>query len=228
MSLKRKRSASAGSEGVPLGARRRAAPYPSPASRGSKAIMSANTHYMKRKVFLGTSTLAAGVDENFLAFPFTLADLPNVSELSALYDQYKLIQVEMQFVPSTTLSFQGTPYDCNTTMFLLNDFDDDVVPTSLDTLLQSGRTHMTQLTRNGSSVKWSVKPRVTGAVASGSGAGAVVNTKAVWLDMGSTTTKHFGTKIAIRRLNQTGLAANNPSFAFDTYATYHVLLKNPR
>ncbi len=223
--LKRKRSSGYGtqasqkrriSSGIPRGI------------RATRSSLSSTTHLVKRKVFLGTSTLAAGTNENFLAFSFQLSDLPNYSEYTSLYDQYMLVKVDLMFVPSTTLSFQGTPYDCNTTMFLLNDFDDDSVPTTLDTLLQSGRTHQTQLTRNGSAVRWSVRPRISSALATGGGTGAIVNTSAKWLDAGGPSVKHFGLKMAIRRLTQTGLASDTPTFAFDTYATYTLLMRNPR
>lgn len=224
--LKRKRSGSSGTgskrarPGTPL--------FHAKIPKTARFLRSSTDyHVYKRGVHLASHKLTAGTGDTSFGAAYELDDLPNISELSALYDQYKILKVELMFVPSTTTANQQSPYDCTTIIWIMNDFDDDSAPADLSSILQSARAVPLFLTKD-SVAHWSCRPRPSIAGTAAAGGGVAVPTQSTWMDMGNTATKHFGTKFVARRLNPTGLDTNNPAWSFDVYATYTIACKGTR
>lgn len=64
-------------------------------------------HYFKRHVDLGLITLStAGITSQ--GFSFQLDEVPNYTEFTALYDQYKLSAVSISFIPMQTYTLNNT------------------------------------------------------------------------------------------------------------------------
>ncbi|QQL09577.1 capsid protein [Marmot associated feces virus 6] len=66
------------------------------------------TYMYKSHVDLGTIVATPGTASTFTNYTFALSDIPNPSDYTSLYDQYKLAAVKMKFIPAYTNSQPGT------------------------------------------------------------------------------------------------------------------------
>ncbi len=138
-----------------------------------------------RSVNLGvlqTSSSVAGT----AAYTFSLSGLPDSSDISNLFDQYRILQVTVSINPLTAGSVSA--------LYTAIDYDDSTLPTNLqsvlvyDTLQVSNSSSVTQRT---------FTPRVlsenyVSAVSSGYGTIA-----RPWLDSASNGVVHYGLKVFI-------------------------------
>jgi hypothetical protein len=124
------------------------------------------------------------------ALSFTLSQLPNVSELTTLFDQYRVERLEYTFYPSYTM---GTPANTSTCIITAIDYDDATVPASVGALYQYENAQ----TRSGYiPFTESFKPHVAMAAYSGAFT-SYANRKSQWIDSASTGVIHYGLKFVI-------------------------------
>ena len=103
-----------------------------------------NVHAFKRKVVLGNVTAYnnGGVTTNAAsAFSFKLSDLPQYTDFTALFDQYKITGVKLDFIPfadnvswevasnGPTVAAPGGP------LMIATDYDDVTLPASASEML---------------------------------------------------------------------------------------------
>ena len=87
-------------------------------SSGSLSTNSYNRiYYVKRHVSFGNITLSNTAITQ-IAFSFRLADVPASSELTNLYDQYKICGVECKFYPKQTTSTNTTAIGADPVSFV--------------------------------------------------------------------------------------------------------------
>lgn len=154
-----------------------------------------------------------------LQFAFTLSGLqvysagalvvtipmPNYTELTALYDQYRIDYVDMQFIFSNNQSSVNTPATVLPIMYLCKDYDDTNSASVTD--LQQYSTQQTwQLGNmtNGNGVHHvKVKPNVDISLYQGLTTG-YARGKPMLVDTGSPAVPHYGVKVAFDPISQPG------------------------
>lgn len=176
-------------------------------------------HYFKRAFFASSAITVTGGATTFGASEFDLATMPNFTEFTALYDQYKITAVKWQLLPrgnsaeiglSSVQGLQGQ-------VFTVLDYDDGNAPTSINQLTQYQNLKMT---RNTVTHTRYLKPRFNMEVAN------VVATAANaprtgWIDVANDQVRHRGVKYAIQ-------APTNATYVYDLMITYYMAFKNVR
>jgi len=121
---------------------------------------------------------------------FTFADLSQVSSFATLFDQYRITDLEIWLNPGLSNSSSFAP-GTGGYVYTVTDYDDDANLASPSTALQY--TNVMQGPANmGHYRRW--KPHVAEALYGGGAFTSYGNIKAPWIDMSSTTVKHYGFK----------------------------------
>ena len=150
------------------------------------------------------------------AYQFTIDALPGYTEFTSLFDQYKIKEVEMIFVPGATESVTSAAN--GGVNFTVIDYDDaSNLGTGTGPYLQYENCLMTQGTEV---IRRVIKPRAAMGVLTG-GSAYVGNIAAPWIDCSNASVPHYGLKILL------GSAAANP-FAYTVLLRYKLLLRSSR
>jgi hypothetical protein len=147
-----------------------------------------------------SSTFSASGATNVTSDPcfatyFTLGDLPQVSQFTAIYDQYRIRKIDVIFTPllnvntSQSAAVALTAPEMN--MYYLIDYDDANVISPLTTLMEYETCKVHNFYQGALSL--SFKPHVALAAYSGVFS-SYANVQDQWLDTGSIAIQHFGVK----------------------------------
>lgn len=197
--------------------RRKVARRPRPMVR-----LSNNLHHYKRTVELD-AIFADPLGHSFGSLQFTLGQLPNVSEFTALYDQYRINKIKVVFVPALSGMDANAP---STQYYMPNlhsvvDYDDATAPTSMAQLFQYPRLKRTRGLRDH---KQYFSPAVSVEVYQ-SGISTSYSAKwKQWLDLASTSVPHYGVKYGI----DPGNPAGGNQWAWRPYVTFYFSCKGVR
>lgn len=182
----------------------------------------AGTMSIKRSCALAANVAAGIASDNVIwnqstrstgYFNFSLSDLPNNGEITALFSMYKLTGVSLRFIPlAGTDATAGSTTLMDTFAF---NIDKSVrgVPANMDEILESGNCRIISGCQRPFKV-WIPYPKA-GTVISGSTAQMTTP----WLDSDANQVKHFGLRYAF----QQSLASASVRFA--VYATYYFRVK---
>jgi len=161
---------------------------------------------------------------------FKLADLPNYTEFTALFDAYQINAVKISIVPLFNsgdpgqVSNSGNNYYSIPHLASVVDIDGAVSPPGDQaTLLQYNNCKLRRLTKP--TTIYIKNPRVADAeyqngVLSGYGEGQ----KKKWIDCSSPSVQHYGARWWMDTLNSTGYGLDK-RFQADVYVTYYVKFK---
>lgn len=190
-------------------------------------------HMFKRIVSLGTYTASntplGGSSAVQKGFSFQLSDLPNVSEYSSLFDQFKITGVKLRIVPKVGMTTQGSSTGTVATVgygqvVTAIDYDDAAAPISKDSLLEYGSAKYTSVSRIHTRY---IKPKVLNAVWVNIASTGYSPVRAPWIDQANTNLPHYGIKMWIDPPENSN-GTTNSSVAYDVYATYYFMCKNTR
>lgn len=181
-------------------------------------------HYFKRTRFYPASLVVTSGVTSYQGVAFTLGDLPDVTDFTALYDQYKISKVVVKWLPRGNQSDLGISGSTALTgnisrMFSVLDFDDDATPSSIDQLCQYQNMKITGTHQVHSRV---FKPAVRIEAATGLGTTANIIKRDQWIDVTNTNIKHYGVKLAIQP------PPNSASITYDAMVTMYLAFKNVR
>lgn len=146
-------------------------------------------------------------------FNFSLSDLPNNGEITALYSLYKLTGVALKFVPIV-----GTDAPTGSTSFM-DSFcyciDKSVrgVPASLDEVLEQGNCKI----MNASARAFKVYIPFPKAASTINSQSALMSTP--WLDTDANNIKHYGLRYSF------GNSLASATVRYQVYATYYLRVK---
>lgn len=138
--------------------------------------------------------------ENCYAWSFTLNMLPQVATFAALYDEYRIASIEFIVRPHglANLPFansQGATSQYNGTICIVNDHDDATVPASYNVLREYSVAK--EFNPNlGKEFRMVFTPHVSQQIYNGV-TPSYKSIPAPWLDMGITSTPHYGVKVAM-------------------------------
>jgi hypothetical protein len=141
---------------------------------------------------------------------FTLADLNQVSSLTGVFDQYRIDEIFIKFMPQLQSS---AAYGGSQVVTAL-DYDDAATPGSQASILQYSNAMITEQT----SAHWRhLTPHIAVAAYSGTFA-SFKNERASWIDSNSTGVQHYGFKAY--------LDSSTSSLNWFLYATFRISFRN--
>lgn len=156
--------------------------------------VASGVHHFKRTAKLSDISLnASGATTQ--GWYFRLADLPNYTEFTALFDLYRFNKIVVRFVPS----FTGSDMNPATTSWAIPTFysaidhDDAVTPANLDVLMQYPSLRLTRGNRIHTRI---FTPAVSTDIFTGTTEGSSPKFKA-WLNCADATVPHYGLKFYI-------------------------------
>lgn len=162
--------------------------------------------------------------DTYYAFQFTLDMIPQVATFAALYDQYRITEIQLIVRASAVVTIdefegQGLPVGPHQFIYCI-DHDDANVPTSYNQIREYGNAkEMNMVT--GKDVKIKFQPYVSTLVYNGI-TPAYRPVPAPFLDLSVTNVPHYGVKMALKGSNVSGLLSCNVS------ARYCIEFKNTR
>jgi hypothetical protein len=162
----------------------------------------------------------------FAAWAFCLADIPNISSITALFDQYRIEEIQFRLRsrnPGVFVANQASPNYSTVSPLLIVDRDDATAPT---TLLELQQYDNCQQFSAQDSCDVIFKPSITPSVFSGGAFSgyAVEESGKYWLDAANTSIPHYGIKVGMPAL----VATTSQRFDWDVEAIYKVSFKNIR
>ncbi len=169
---------------------------------------------------VGALVRQSGSTDIFAAFAFCLADIPNITAVSSLFDQYRIEEIHFRLRtknPGLVLENQASPNYGGCSPLLIIDRDDATAPTTLSELQQYDNCVEFSAQDNCDVI---LEPSITPSVFSGgafSGYG-VQDSRTRWLDVANTSIPHYGVKIGMPAL----VATTTQKFDWDVEAIYKV------
>jgi hypothetical protein len=150
---------------------------------------------MERSIALGAITPSTAPLDTYGAYSIRLSDLPSNAELISTFDDYRFMQVEYIFTPTSDNNFSGS-------LVTVVDYDTSSAPTSLNDLLQYKSC---QINEAGTTCIRRLTPRAADALYSGafSSYGLV---RSPWIATDSSGVFHYGLRWGIQGV--TGQASN--------------------
>jgi len=150
------------------------------------------------------------------AWTFRLNDVPNVSEFTSLFDQYRIKKVTLMLIPNQT---ESIPSAANFgLMFRVIDYDDANLLTANTDYMQYQNCQLHPVVFPGI-MEIPVVPRIASAVYGGGAFTSYGNTE-MWLDVASPSVEHYGVKL--------GISQTTVSVAFQVVAKFELEFRNPR
>ena len=172
--------------------------YFAPAKRPAVSAFNGESSLQITRMVQFTNVNQNNVAAVGVSYSFQLSDLPSFADFTALFDSYRIDEVELTMIPG------WTQFDNNTMALVLSvvDFDDATVSTDLSAFLQS--ENVQQHTPH-EPIRIKLKPKF--ATAAFSGAFTSYSVSQGWVDCGSPSVQHYGIKLFLGALQ--GAATNN-------------------
>lgn len=130
------------------------------AAKKKKTIKKLTTSYhFKRICDVANIQAEVAGAQNFGSYVFQLNQLPNFTEFTNLFDQYRINKVVLKLIPQFNQSTynvghpastipSGLPAGRNPRFYIVNDYDDDTNPASIDTLRQYAKVKVYPVMNN--------------------------------------------------------------------------------
>jgi len=191
------------------------------ANRDGSDLLHGMGQRLRPHTFVRTQTfpLAKVAIDNGYAYQFFLAGLPDSSDFTNLYDQYRILKIHVKLVlntPNITTAFPRVTS--------VVDYDDSTAPTAEVDLLQYPNAKVYQYSPTNVEHEFEFVPRTATAMFQGVTTGYAMSKPGVWLDGGYPTISHYGVKYFINNYNST----STPNTAITMYASYQVQMRNAR
>lgn len=176
-------------------------------------------HSFVRSDFIETIT-ASNLADTFKVYTFALNKLPNYTEFTNLFDQYRICAVKLTIIPSIT---QTVLDGASTSSYPLPeirsiiDYTEDGTPLDFDELYQYA-TH--KMTRGNRIHTRYFKPAVLTSAFEGVAASAYIPKWKQWLTTDDSATPHYSIKVGLNAVK----TAN--TCYFRVYAKYYLQMKN--
>lgn len=147
-------------------------------------------------------------------YNFSLNDLPNYTEFTALYDMYKINAVKISFIPQMTqnISLGAINNAYASTRFLSAiDYNDGSAPSSSDDIREYQSCKITPILRT--HTRFIRKPKILDS------SGYSISP---WLSTASPAVDYFGLKVAVEPMNST----STETMTYTVECKYYLAFKN--
>jgi len=163
-----------------------------------------------QEVNFGPQSTSSAGGEVVYTQSFVLSNLPQVSALTAVFDQYKIDTVEVWIIPNTNTTGNAAGFDGYTISSVI-DYDDDSTSGVTSASLQQYQNCVMSSRFEGIYRKW--RPHVQGALnnASNSLVGSE-NLTSPWIDCAQPSIKHYGLKLVQTATATTAVVAVRARF----------------
>jgi len=169
-------------------------------------------HNFERTSFGGQVQGSTTLDQ-FGAIYFSLSSLVNPTEFTALFDQYRIMYVEVAFIPISAVASIAP-------LVSVIDYDDATVPTAVSDLWQystacytaAGHTHIRRL-----------HPRFDIAAYSGTFTSYALAPYGQWVDVASPGVQYYGVKWAL-----SATTSGTTGAVYNIQIKYHIQCRNSR
>lgn len=152
---------------------------------------------------------------------FRLADLPNSSDFTNLFDQYRIVAVECIYVFSSHILAANSRYPRIT---FAVDYSDSTSPANEAEVLQYQNAEMFQFGQVRHTFKRVIRPRAAMAAFEGAFTGYGMASPNQWFDTNDSSVQYYGTKEWMAFYNTT----TNTGSVINVYHRYHLEFKNAR
>lgn len=146
-------------------------------------------------------------------FDFSLIDLPNYTEFTSLYDQYKLNAVKITFLPQMTenvsLGSVNNPQACSRFMSAI-DYNDSSAPASQDDIRQYQTCKMTPVLKQHR--RYIYKPKILDSSST---------SRSPWMSTASPSTNYYGIKFYVEPFYST----TTTTMIYNVEAIYYLSFK---
>lgn len=180
---------------------------------------SVTTHAFVRKTNLNTITGNVAYAPYQSYSSIGLNNVTNASEFSALYDQFRINYVKLQFWLRIDPGAQTAATASYPRLYWYRDLDSQIVAT-MSEMRERSNLKIAVLNPNRPVTIW-VKPNTLAAIYAGVGSTNYKPVFAQWLDMNVQSTTHYGIKFNIDDLT-------NTNYKVDIETTYYFECKNTR
>lgn len=152
-----------------------------------------------------------------------LSNLPNYTELTALFDQYKITAVKARFIFDMTASNIPNTTTQNTMPNLITVIDKND-GTALAAITDYEQYETMKVRRLDKQITIYFKPRVSSSLYSAGGFTGYAISPQVWVDTNSPSVEYYGLKYGING-NMEGGVGTNKIGAITIYWTYYIMCK---
>lgn len=159
-------------------------------------------HHYKRMYDGGTIVGNALYNPYVNGFNYKFSNLPNYTEFTALYDQFRINYVVTKWYLKIDPSAQTAATASFPRMYYCVDADDDAPPTNINELRNHGRTRMVIMNPN-RPVTIKFRPSVLIQAYEGATTTAYIPKWKQFVDCADFATPHYGLKVAIDDLTNT-------------------------
>ena len=171
---------------------------------GKALVMTKNTHYFSRWA-TGTFPVSndatwTGGNDNFGAMSFKIQQVSNFTELTPIFDRYKIRGIKVQFECRQNIWYgygTATPPVVTTVI----DYDDDNPPTSQVELQERATCRIQQFSASRMIISRYFKPRVTGLVYKTPLTSGYSVVTPPYLDVNNPDIPHYGLKWNVSNVN---------------------------
>lgn len=185
----------------------------------TSSVVAPIVHSYTRMYKLGD--IVAGPADGGSGRSFTLSSLPNSSEFTSLYNQYRITQIDLIYEFSTHILPSSKAYPRLT---FCVDYNDASNPSAESELLQYETAEVFQFGQVKHTFKRSFKPRVALAAYQGTFSGYTTAPESMWLNCDNTSIQYYGIKEWVSNYN-TVLASGA---TLTVYARYYMDFKAVR
>lgn len=168
-------------------------------------------HIFKFERSWDSGNLSALTTEVDTAFSFQLSDLPSYTEFTALFDQYRIVGVDMHFIPHQN-TCPVTSANATTTNILIAPDYDDATAVNLAALLQKAGLKIYNFNKE---FHFFLKPMIAAAAYSGTFT-SYLSMEPQWIDVASPSVVHYGVKTVMTPCSSTNLSG------WRVFLTYHL------
>lgn len=153
---------------------------------------------------------------------YSLGGVPNSTEFSTLFDQYKICGIKQKFQLDRNSGNIGEAYDSLPNIYLVNDFDDGTPLSSENDYLQYESLKTWRMDKPKSIF---FRPRITSNVYAGAITSGYSSDKSRWIDMTNVNVEHYGCKWMLDPVNT---VIDSQAAVLKVFTTYYIACKNVR
>lgn len=158
--------------------------------------MNRQVHWFKRR--MGASLITGDGIQNarFAGYNFTLSSVIGAGEFSALFDQYKITGISLEFYLTRNLGNAAVANGVRPRMYIVTDYDTSTAPASFDELREYSNCKVWNFDTS-RPFKYFIKPKVLNEVYRTAVSTGTAPVKPPWVSTTHLDLQHFGMRLGI-------------------------------
>jgi hypothetical protein len=152
---------------------------------------------VRKSVDKGSLSSSTSAD-TLTSYAFKLNDLPEYASYTNIFDQYRIVKIELVFLWTNLMAVSGATLNRSPPIYTAIDYDDNGTPSSIAVVLNYGNVRIHQQDKP---FTVAFKPGVAEGLWNGTSFGSYGNRTSPWIDCASADVLHFGVKAALPSYN---------------------------